>query len=38
MRNKNRKKVRKEITQICRKIILKIIRWGLWGLLEEALF
>lgn len=37
MRNINRKKVRKEFEKICRKIILKIIRWGLFGLLEELL-
>lgn len=38
MRNQNSKKARKGIAQICRKIILKIIRLGLWRLLEELLF
>lgn len=38
MNNKKRGNRKKRVAKICRKIILKVIRWGLWGLLEELLF
>lgn len=38
MRNQISRNTKKRIAKVCRKIILKIIRLGLWGLLEELLF
>lgn len=38
MRNQISKNTKKKIAKVSRKIILKIIRWGLLGILEDLLF